>query len=66
MQAWLGNVDVWGQSSHEMVRRFFAAAEDLETIERLTEGRSPRRPVKLREKAAPIPEELKRRFWSEK
>jgi hypothetical protein len=64
MQAWLGNVDVWGQSSLEMVRRFFSAAEDYESIERLTAGREPRRRVTLGAGAAPISAELKRRFWS--
>ena len=36
MQAWLANVDLWGQGGLPMVERFFVAAEDLQTIELLT------------------------------
>ncbi len=54
MQAWLGNVDQWGQSGMQMVERFFAAAEDLDTIALLTAGRPPRREVRLGEGARPI------------
>lgn len=56
MQAWLANVDIWGQSSLPMVERFFTAAEDLETIQILTNGKTPRRQVTLGEGARPIAE----------
>ena len=43
-QAWLGNVNQWGQhSGAEMVERQFAALADYDTIALLTAGRSPRR-----------------------
>jgi hypothetical protein len=43
-QAWLGNINVWGQHSGvEMVRRQFVASDDYGTVELLTAGRSPRR-----------------------
>jgi hypothetical protein len=55
MQAWLANVDVWGQgNSLEVVDRFFTAAEDFDTIDLLTRGKTPRRQVKLGEGARPI------------
>lgn len=55
MQAWLANVDQWGQSdSVKIVERFFTAAADMETIELLTKGRQPRRTVKLGEGARSI------------
>ena len=43
-QAWLGNINVWGQSDGaEMVARFFAASDDYDTINVLTAGKPPRR-----------------------
>lgn len=54
MQAWLGNVDAWGQGGRPMVERFFAAAEDFESLELLTHGRPPRRPARLGEGARPL------------
>lgn len=54
MQAWLANVDGWGQSGLPMVERFFAAAEDYQTIERLTKGKTPRRNIVLGEGARPV------------
>jgi Ecdysteroid kinase-like family len=54
MQAWLGNVDQWGQGGLHMVERFFAAAEDLDTMALLTDGKTPRRAVRLGEGARPI------------
>jgi len=55
MQAWLGNINIWGQDSGvEMVRRFFAAAEDYDTVALLTEGRRPRRSIAVGEGAWPL------------
>ncbi len=54
MQCWLGNVDQWGQSSGPMVERFVRAVEDFDSIERLIQGRAPRRPIRLGEGAAKI------------
>lgn len=54
MQAWLGNVDRWGQSGLQMVERFFAAAADMDTIALLTAGKTPRRQVHLGAGARPI------------
>lgn len=43
-QAWLGNINQWGQSSGvEMVRRQFAASDDYDTVGLLTRGKQPRR-----------------------
>ncbi len=43
-QAWLGNINQWGQGSGvEMVRRQFAASDDYDTIALLTGGKAPRR-----------------------
>jgi hypothetical protein len=58
MQCWLGNVDRWGQSGLEMVRRFFAAADDFDTVRLLTAGKTPRRKVTLGEGAAPLSPDL--------
>lgn len=54
MQSWLSNMDVWGQSGEEMVRRFWTAAEDFDTVARLTHGKPPRREIRLGEGARPI------------
>jgi hypothetical protein len=44
-QAWLGNINQWGQHSGvEMVKRQFAAADDYDTVGLLTRGKRPRRP----------------------
>jgi hypothetical protein len=43
-QAWLGNINQWGQRSGvEMVRRQFAASDDYDTVGLLTRGKQPRR-----------------------
>jgi aminoglycoside phosphotransferase (APT) family kinase protein len=43
-QAWLGNLNQWGQrSGAEMVKRQFAASDDYDTVALLTDGRPPRR-----------------------
>lgn len=43
-QAWLGNINQWGQRGGvEMVRRQFAASDDYDTVGLLTRGRQPRR-----------------------
>jgi hypothetical protein len=59
MQSWLANMDIWGQSGLGMVERFFTAAEDMETIQVLTDGKKPRRQVVLGEGARPIAEAMK-------
>jgi hypothetical protein len=56
IQCWLGNVDKWGQSGLEMVRRFFAAGDGLDTVALLTAGKKPRRTVNLGEGASTISE----------
>lgn len=54
-QAWLGNINLWGQDSGvEMVRRFFAAAEDYDIVALLTGGRRPRREIAIGEGAWPL------------
>ncbi len=53
-QAWLANVDHWGQGGLDMVERFFTAMEDFDTIDLLTRGKIPRRQVKLGEGAREI------------
>jgi hypothetical protein len=47
MQAWAANMDEWGQNGFDMIERFFSAADDLETIQLLTDGKKPRRERKL-------------------
>ncbi|GLK88679.1 phosphotransferase [Pseudomonas turukhanskensis] len=54
MQTWMSNMDDWGQVGQPMVERFFAAAEDFETIPLLTRGRTPRRNPTLGEGARPL------------
>ncbi len=39
MQCWLGNVDRWGQDGIEIVRRFYAAGDDYDTVALLTAGK---------------------------
>jgi hypothetical protein len=58
MQCWLGNVDRWGQSGIEIVRRFYAAADDYDTVALLTAGKTPRRRVHLGDEASPLPPDL--------
>lgn len=60
MQAWLSNVDIWGQGGLAMVERFFTAAEDMDTIQLLTKDKPPRRQVTLGADARPIAEGLLR------
>jgi hypothetical protein len=44
-QAWLGNINLWGQrNGAEMVRRHFAASDDYDTVAILTHGKRTRRP----------------------
>ena len=44
-QAWLGNINQWGQRSGvEMVKRQFTASEDYDTVGLLTRDKLPRRP----------------------
>lgn len=59
MQAWLANMDAWGQSGLGMVERFFTAADDMETIPLLTHGKKPRRSIVLGEGARPVAESMK-------
>jgi hypothetical protein len=47
MQAWIANVDQWGQGGLHITERFFKAAEDMDTINVLTKGKTPRRTPKL-------------------
>ncbi len=54
MQTWMSNMDDWGQAGQPMVERFFAAAEDFDTIKLLTHGRVPRRNPTLGEDARPL------------
>jgi hypothetical protein len=54
MQTWMSNMDDWGQAGLPMVERFFAAAEDFDTIGLLTRGRRPRRTPTLGQDARPL------------
>jgi Ecdysteroid kinase-like family len=58
MQCWLGNVDQWGQTGVEMIRRFYSAGDDYDTVALLTAGKKPRRIVKLGEEASALPPDL--------
>jgi Phosphotransferase enzyme family len=59
-QAWLGNINRWGQASGvEMVRRQFAALDDYDTIELLTSGKTPRRSFVPGDGAFPLAPELR-------
>ncbi len=60
IQSWLSNVSKWGQDGVEMVRRFYAAADDYDTVALLTAGRTPRRNPALGEGASSISAELRR------
>jgi len=63
IQAWLGNVNQWGQrSGAEMVRRSFAAADDYDTVRLLTDGRTPQRAITLGVGAYRLPVELQARL----
>lgn len=58
-QAWLGNVNQWGQSGGvEMVKRQFAAVEDYGTVELLTRGKPQRRPFVPGEGSLRLPPQL--------
>lgn len=60
-QAWLGNINRWGQRrGSEMVRRHFAALDDYETVTLLTAGKQPRRRFVPGDGAFPLPDELER------
>jgi hypothetical protein len=54
MQTWMSNMDDWGQAGLPMVERFFAAAEDFDTVRLLTHGRKPRRMPILGQGARPL------------
>ena len=54
MQTWMSNMDDWGQDGLPMVERFFAAAEDFDTVRLLTHGRKPRRTPTLGQGARPL------------
>ncbi len=54
MQTWMSNMDDWGQAGLPMVERFFAAAEDFDTLRLLTHGRRPRRTPILGQHARPL------------
>jgi hypothetical protein len=59
-QAWLGNINQWGQRSGvEMVKRQFAASDDYDTVGLLTRGKQPRRPFVAGEGALGLAPELK-------
>ena len=59
-QAWLGNINQWGQRNGvEMVKRHFTAAADWDTFRTLTEGKRPRRPFVPGERALPLAPELR-------
>jgi hypothetical protein len=58
MQCWLGNVDRWGQDGIEIVRRFYAAGDDYDTVALLTAGKRPRRMMTPGEGASPLPPDL--------
>jgi hypothetical protein len=59
-QAWLGNINQWGQRNGvEMVARHFAAAEDYDTVGLLTAGRAPRRPFVPGQGALRLPSALR-------
>jgi hypothetical protein len=58
MQCWLGNVDRWGQAGVEIVRRFWAAGDDHDTLALLTAGKPKRREVRLGDHASPLPPDL--------
>jgi aminoglycoside phosphotransferase (APT) family kinase protein len=64
-QAWLGNINQWGQSNGaEMVRRHFAASEDYDTVGLLTKGKRPRRAYVAGEGAYRLPRALQREHES--
>ncbi|KWV72471.1 MULTISPECIES: hypothetical protein [Pseudomonas] len=54
MQTWMSNMDDWGQTGLPMVERFFAAAEDFDTVRLLTHGRKQRRTSTLGQGARPL------------
>ena len=62
-QAWLGNINIWGQSSGaDMVQRHFAAAEDYDTVGLLTMGVLPRRQFVPGEGAYRLPRQLQQQL----
>ena len=54
MQTWMSNMDDWGQAGLPMVERFFAAAEEFDTVRLLTHGRRPPRTPILGQDARPL------------
>ncbi len=62
-QAWLGNINMWGQSSGaDMVARHFAASDDYDTVGLLTAGRQPRRKFVAGEGAYRLPRQLQQQL----
>ena len=62
-QAWLGNINMWGQSSGAaMVQRHFAASEDYDTVGLLTKGKLPIRPFVPGEGAYRLPRQLQQQL----
>jgi hypothetical protein len=62
-EAWLGNVNQWGQQTGaEMVGRHFAAAQDFGTFDILTRGKQPRRVFIPGEGAYRLPRELQKQL----
>jgi len=62
-QAWLGNINQWGQRSGlEMVRRQFCASDDYDTVGLLTNGKLPRRPFVPGEGALRLAPDLQRQL----
>jgi hypothetical protein len=58
-QAWLGNINLWGQrNGAEMVKRHFAASEDYDTVGLLTKGKLPGRQFVGGEGAYRLPQQL--------
>jgi len=62
-QAWLGNINQWGQRNGVgIVERQFAALEDYDTVSVLTAGKHPRRRFVPGEGALPLAPELQRQL----
>jgi hypothetical protein len=60
-QAWLGNINQWGQRNGvEMVKRQFAASDDYDTVGILTRGKTPRRALIPGEGALGLAPELQK------
>jgi hypothetical protein len=62
-QAWLGNINQWGQRNGvAIVERQFAALEDYDTVSVLTAGKQPRRPFVPGAGALPLAPELQQQL----